>query len=126
MSFPLLVVRFLHEPGGNPPNVSVRIRDSALPIVVRHIHGIEYLRGAIRKGYQALLCELSDRKVIGLARHKTNRDYLRDLRKRTDIIENVGGMTSNYERSWYGLRAAKAEDWEEFRVRYHETIGAVK
>ena len=37
------------------------------------------LRLAIRKGYVALLCELSDRKVIGLARHKTNRDYLRDL-----------------------------------------------
>src|SRR5437773_1315268 len=35
------------------------------------------LRGAIRKGYVALLCELADRKVIGLARHKTNRDYPR-------------------------------------------------
>jgi hypothetical protein len=84
------------------------------------------LRGAIRKGYVALLCELSDRKVIGLARHKTNRDYLRDLRKRGDILPNVQHLTSNFERSWYGLREAEAGDWEDFRARYRETIGAVR
>ncbi len=84
------------------------------------------LRGAIRKGYVALLCELSDRKVIGLARHKTNRDYLRDMRKRSDILPNVQNLTSNFERSWYGLREAEEGDWEDFRLRYRETIGAVR
>jgi hypothetical protein len=84
------------------------------------------LRGAIRKGYVALLCDLSDRKVIGLARHKTNRDYLRDLRKRSDLLPNVQRLTSNFERSWYGLREAQAGDWEDFRSRYRETIGAVR
>jgi hypothetical protein len=84
------------------------------------------LRGAIRKGYVALLCELSDRKVIGLARHKTNRDYLRDMRKRSDILPNVQNLTSNFERSWYGLRDAEQADWEDFRSRYRETLGAVR
>jgi len=84
------------------------------------------LRGAIRKGYVALLCELNDRKVIGLARHKTNRDYLRDMRKRSDILPNVQDLTSNFERSWYGLREAEASDWEDFRMRYRETVGAVR
>lgn len=83
------------------------------------------LRGAIRKGYIALLCELSDRKVIGLARHKTNRDYLRDVRKRTDLVEGMSGMTSNYERNWYGLRPAGAEDWEDFRNKYKQTVARV-
>ena len=83
------------------------------------------LRAAIRKGYIALLCELSDRKVIGLARHKTNRDYLRESRKRADIFENMNGLTFNFERNWYGLRPATAADWEDFRDRYRQTIASV-
>ena len=83
------------------------------------------LRGAIRKGYIALLCELSDRKVIGLARHKTNRDYLRDVRKRKDLIENMSGLTTNFERNWYGLRPAEVQDWEDFRARYRQTVADV-
>ncbi|MDT5261263.1 MAG: hypothetical protein QOC61_267, partial [Acidobacteriota bacterium] len=39
------------------------------------------LRGAIRKAYVALLCELGDRGVVRLAQHKTNRDYLNAVRK---------------------------------------------
>ena len=38
------------------------------------------LRGAIRKAYVALLCELGDRQVIRIAQHKTNRDYLQSIR----------------------------------------------
>ena len=38
------------------------------------------IRGAIRKAYIALLVELGDRKLISLAQHKTNRDYLNSVR----------------------------------------------
>jgi hypothetical protein len=78
------------------------------------------LRGAIRKGYIALLCELSDRKVIGLSQHKTNRDYLRDVRKKTELHRNMSGLTNNYERHWYGFETAKEQDWEEFKTGYKE------
>ena len=84
------------------------------------------LRGAIRKGYIALLCELSDRKVIGLARHKTNRDYLRDVRKNQRLFENMTGLTGSFERNWYGLRPSETQDWEDFRDRYRQTIGEVR
>ena len=84
------------------------------------------LRAAIRKGYIALLCDLSDRKIIGLARHKTNRDYLRDVRRNARLFENMTGLTGNFERNWYGLRAAELADWEEFRTRYQQTIADVK
>ncbi len=50
------------------------------------------LRGAIRKGYIALLCELSDRKIIGLSKNKTNRDYLRDVRKKRELYQNMNGL----------------------------------
>src|SRR6476620_5119126 len=40
------------------------------------------IRAAIRKGYIALLCDLSDRNIISLEQHKTNRDYPREVRNR--------------------------------------------
>jgi hypothetical protein len=80
------------------------------------------MRGAIRKGYIALLCELSDRKIIGLSHHKTNRDYLRDVRKRGELHENMNGLTSNFERHWYGSEEAEEKDWEEFRSGYKKAV----
>lgn len=80
------------------------------------------LRLAIRKGYIALLCELSDRKLIGLAQHKTNRDYLRDVRKHQNIFQNMRFLTSSFETHWYGFSKADEKDWEEFRQYYRETL----
>lgn len=82
------------------------------------------LRDAIRKGYIALLCELSDRKVIGLAHYKTNRDYLRDVRKKNKIYENMNGLTASYEKHWYGFESPDEEDWSEFRQKYQQTVSA--
>lgn len=80
------------------------------------------LRGAIRKGYIALLCELSDRKIIGLARHKTNRDYLRDVKNKKELHQNMNVLTLNFERNWYGFNQADEKDWEEFKQTYQQTI----
>ena len=80
------------------------------------------LRGAIRKGYVALLCELSDRKVIGLAQHKTNRDYLRDVRKNQNLHQNMNGLTNSFERHWYGFDEANENDWNEFKNGYKKAV----
>ncbi|MFT3744277.1 MAG: DUF4129 domain-containing protein [Pyrinomonadaceae bacterium] len=80
------------------------------------------LRSAIRKGYIAALCDLSDRKMVRLARHKTNRDYLRDVRKHEPLFESLSGLTFNFENNWYGLRTAEQADWEDFREGYKRTI----
>lgn len=80
------------------------------------------LRGAIRKGYIALLCELSDRKIIGLAQHKTNRDYLRDVRKKPELHENMNDLTDSFERHWYGFEKTELEDWEEFKNGYKKAV----
>jgi Domain of unknown function (DUF4129) len=81
------------------------------------------LRGAIRKGYIALLCELSDRKIIGLAQHKTNRDYLRDVRKDQPLHQNMNVLTNSFERHWYGFLDAEEQDWQDFRARYRDAVG---
>ncbi len=83
------------------------------------------LKAAIRKGYIALLFEMNERKVLGLAKHKTNRDYLRDVKKRQSLHRNMKGLTSNYERHWYGFDSVELSDWEEFRSKYKEAIGSV-
>lgn len=81
------------------------------------------LRAAIRKGYIALLCELSDRKIIGLARYKTNRDYLRDVRNLKNLYREMSGLTTSFERHWYGFDVTEREDWEDFRRQYKEAVG---
>ena len=82
------------------------------------------LRGAIRKGYIALLCELSDRKIIGLAQHKTNRDYLRDVRKKDELYRNMNGLTTSFERHWYGFDDANENDWQEFKQIYQKAVNS--
>lgn len=83
------------------------------------------LRGAIRKGYIALLCDLSDRKVIGLARNKTNRDYLRDVRSRRELHPRMKAATDTFERHWYGFQESEEPDWTLFREQYQEAIRSV-
>lgn len=74
------------------------------------------LRAAVRKAYIALLCELGDRKVISLAQHKTNRDYLMSVRNRRSIYEPLRKLTGSFELHWYGFVPPQATDWEEFRL----------
>ena len=73
------------------------------------------LRAAIRKGYIALLCELGDRKIIGLAQHKTNHDYLRAVRQIEPLHQHMQQLTRSFENHWYGFMPATETDWNAFR-----------
>ena len=76
------------------------------------------IRGAIRKAYIALLVELGDRKLISLAQHKTNRDYLNAVRSLPPLHLTMRGLTDIFERHWYGLEQATPDDWQDFRAGY--------
>ena len=80
------------------------------------------LRGAIRKGYIALLVELGDRKIISLAQYKTNRDYLRAVREREPLHQNMQKLTASFEVHWYGLTQASEHDWAAFRAGYRQAL----
>ncbi|HYG10812.1 MAG TPA: DUF4129 domain-containing protein [Pyrinomonadaceae bacterium] len=81
------------------------------------------LRGAIRKAYIAVLVELGERRVLRLAAHKTNRDYLSALRATRDALYgDMQPLTYNYERHWYGFAPATVADWDDFRTRCRQTI----
>ncbi len=76
------------------------------------------LRAAIRKAYIALLVELGDRKVISLAQHKTNRDYLRSVRSLPSLHVQMTGLTDRFESHWYGFAQTSSTDWQNFKADY--------
>jgi hypothetical protein len=80
------------------------------------------LRAAIRKGYIALLCELGDRKVLTLAQHKTNHDYLRAVREKRPLLNEMQKLTNSFENHWYGFTPATSDDWTAFRSGYQQTL----
>ena len=82
------------------------------------------LRGAIRKAYVALLCELGDRGVVGLAQHKTNRDYLDAVRRAAprQLYTEMLPLTRGFEQHWYGLRDATADDWDDYNTRCRQAL----
>jgi hypothetical protein len=82
------------------------------------------IRAAIRKTYIALLVELGDRKIISLAQHKTNRDYLRSVSHVPGLYSNMGGLTHSFERHWYGLEQSSPTDWQEFKSGYLAALKA--
>jgi hypothetical protein len=85
------------------------------------------LRGAIRKAYIALLCELGDRGVVRLAQHKTNRDYLNAVRKAAPprLYTEMLPLTFNFELHWYGLQDASEHDWNDFRTRCRQALKVI-
>ena len=82
------------------------------------------IRAAIRKTYIALLVELGDRKIISLAQHKTNRDYLRSVSHVPALYSNMGGLTNSFERHWYGFAQSSLSDWQEFKSEYLAALKA--
>lgn len=84
------------------------------------------LRAAIRKGYIALLCELGDRKIIGLAQHKTNRDYLRAVNNIEPLHGQMQQLTQTFENHWYGFVPATQNDWNAFRSGFERAVPSDK
>ncbi|HEX7332861.1 MAG TPA: DUF4129 domain-containing protein [Pyrinomonadaceae bacterium] len=82
------------------------------------------LRAAIRKAYIAFLVELGDRKMISLAQHKTNRDYLNSVKSSPPLHATMRGLTDSFERHWYGFEQATPDDWQNFRAGFHAGLRA--
>jgi hypothetical protein len=64
------------------------------------------LRLALRASYLASLAHLGSRELIRLARHKSNHDYDRELRRRArtqqELLAAFDDNLEAFERSWYG------------------------
>lgn len=70
-------------------------------------------RLAIRAFYLATLAHLRFRELISVARHKSNRDYLRELRRRArsreEMLVAFDENVSLFEGVWYGSHETTGE-----------------
>ena len=70
-------------------------------------------RLALRASYLASLAHLGQRDFIRLARHKSNRDYDRELQRRAranpELLTAFDRNLAAFERSWYGEHAVTPE-----------------
>ncbi|MES2570292.1 MAG: hypothetical protein V4710_09600 [Verrucomicrobiota bacterium] len=76
------------------------------------------LRLALRASYLAGLAHLGTRQLLTIARHKSNHDYDRELRRRARQKQSlVSAFEMNmhaFERAWYGLHEVTPETLERF------------
>jgi hypothetical protein len=124
--------RYLRDRGKKKPKREARIvlgerlePDQSAADLLEQAEGLARtgdLRGAIRKAYIALLCELGDRKVISLAQHKTNRDYLMSVRHKISLYQSMRKLTHSFELHWYGFVPPAPDDWAEFRLACRNAV----
>lgn len=73
---------------------------------------------ATRAAWLAGLAHLGQRELIAISRHKTNRDYDRELRRRArerrPLIEAFGQNLTSFERSWYGEHEVTTDLFQQF------------
>jgi len=73
---------------------------------------------ALRAAWLAGLAHLGHRELINISRHKTNRDYDRELRRRardrTPLLSAFEQNLTSFERSWYGNHEVTNERFNNF------------
>jgi hypothetical protein len=76
------------------------------------------LRLALRAAYLAGLAYLGEHEFVSIARHKSNRDYQRELRRRArsreELLSAFDANLLTFERAWYGQHGVTLPMFEEF------------
>ena len=81
--------------------------------LAREMTGRGELRLALRALYLAGLAHLGARDLIAIARHKSNLDYERELRRRArdraQLLDAFDESVTVFDRAWYGMHAVTHE-----------------
>ena len=84
-------------------------------------------RLALRAFYLSLLAGLGERKLLVIARHKSNRDYLQELRRRTrdrpELPGAFGRSVGHFERVWYGSHPVDDGLLDAFQADREQALG---
>lgn len=82
-------------------------------------------RQALRAFYLAVLAQLGDHGRIAIARYKSNRDYLGELKRRShaepELLDLFDRCVAVFERVWYGMHPVAEEQMTQF-VAHQERI----
>jgi hypothetical protein len=86
------------------------------------------LRLALRAFYLSSLANLAERNLLRLARFKSNRDYERELSRRSHVLPELPGLfgenVSAFDGVWYGMREVTREGVERFALNVERIKGA--
>ncbi len=97
--------------------------------LARELVGRGELRQALRAIYLATLAHLADQGAVSVARHKSNRDYVAELRRRRhdqqEALELFAAGVAFFDRAWYGLRALGRQDVEWFTTNHKRIVSLV-
>jgi hypothetical protein len=92
--------------------------------LARTLIGQKEFRLALRALFLAGLAHLASRQIILLAKHKSNRDYAVELRRRaTEQVALQQAFSQNMvqvERAWYGLHEVTAEMVDRFNANLEQ------
>lgn len=87
-------------------------------------------RLALRALYLATLAGLADHEIIVIAKHKSNRDYLREFRRRLqgndDINDEFRRSVRIFDMAWYGRLEPTLNDIKDFAGARERIINAVR
>lgn len=83
-------------------------------------------RLALRAFYLSVLAGLAARELVAVARHKSNGDYLAEVRRRgrdrAGLPEGFSAVVGLFERPWYGRHAADEGTLDALLVRREEVL----
>ncbi|MBT8340813.1 MAG: DUF4129 domain-containing protein, partial [Desulfatitalea sp.] len=86
------------------------------------------LRQALRAFYLALLAHLGDHGRVVIARHKSNREYLAELNRRSHVEPDLPRLFDQcmaaFERTWYGMHPVARDQLDQF-IANQERISAL-
>lgn len=86
---------------------------------IAHFETKEEYRYALRYQFLRLLKRLADKNLIAWNPEKTNRDYLKELKKPL-LKENFRSLSYIFENVWYGEYAIDAETYHVFKKKFEE------
>jgi len=106
-------------------NVEEHIYESDLDRFIREAVEQNNYTLAIRLYYLAIIKELSLKRAIKWKKDKTNKDYLREMRK-TNLFNPFREATRIFERIWYGEEELEKEDYQEIKPTFEKLVQAAQ
>jgi hypothetical protein len=83
-------------------------------------------RLGVRKLYIALLYEMSERNLIELDSHATNREYLAKASRFSQLVPSMNYLTDRFDFFWYGMFPSSQEDFVSYLEKYREAVNKVQ
>jgi len=106
-------------------NIEDHIYESDLDRFIREAAEGKQYALAIRLYYLAIIKELSLNKTIQWKKDKTNKDYLREMRK-TNLFQSFREVTRMFERIWYGQVDFSESDYQKVKPKFEALVKAAQ